>query len=111
MLCWKCGYNNSDIENKIGYRSVCQQCSAWQHVCVNCKYYRPGAPNDCRAPDTEPIRDREEVNFCEEFKVTDEKTTFYTNPDEVSKRLFGEEENSKHHKTAKDKFHGLFNEE
>ena len=53
---------------KIGFRAACPHCSSDQHVCKNCRYYSPGKPNDCLVPGTEPIRDREASNLCEEFK-------------------------------------------
>ena len=58
----------SDIPIKIGFRAACPNCSSDLHVCVNCRYYAKGKPNDCLIPGTEPIRDREAANFCEDYK-------------------------------------------
>ena len=79
---------------KVSFRAECSHCGADLHVCVNCKNHALGKPNECKIPGTDPIRDREKANFCEEFQVkTDlEKNE---NADEALKRarrLFGLEE-------------------
>jgi hypothetical protein len=67
MICWKCS-KSLDSALKIGFRTVCPHCDVDLHVCVNCKYYSPGKPNDCIVPGTESIRDREKANLCEDYK-------------------------------------------
>ena len=37
------------------------------HTCANCRHYDPGLPG-CRLPNTEPVRDPQGQNFCEEFQ-------------------------------------------
>ncbi len=70
MHCWKCGTQLEDPpDGKITFRMECDKCLAAQHCCQNCRYYRPGLPNDCEVPGTDYIRDRQAINFCEEFKV------------------------------------------
>lgn len=54
---------------KIGFRSECLHCGVSLHVCKNCRNYRPGKPNDCLVPGTDPISDREAMNFCEDFSL------------------------------------------
>ena len=66
-LCWKCNKPISDLPVKIGFRATCPHCDVELHTCTGCRYYAPGKPNDCAVPMTEPIRDREAMNFCEEF--------------------------------------------
>jgi len=63
--CWKC---KKAIAGKILFRTECPHCGIDVHVCKNCKYYAPGKPNDCSVPGTEFVRDREAMNFCEDFK-------------------------------------------
>lgn len=68
MRCWKCLKILGDAHLKIGFRASCLHCGQDLHVCVNCRYYALGKPNDCLVPGTESIRDREKANLCEEFK-------------------------------------------
>ena len=82
MNCWKCGRLISEMPIKIGFRAVCQHCGNDLHVCVNCRYYSPGKPNDCAVPGTEWIRDREANNFCEEFRP---KVDSVSNKDQLKK--------------------------
>ena len=67
LQCWKCHKVVSELPIKVGFRAQCQHCEADLHVCMGCRYYAPGKPNDCAVPGTEWIKDREAMNFCEEF--------------------------------------------
>lgn len=69
---------------KIAFRAVCPHCGIDLHTCTNCRYYAPGKPNDCAVPGTDPIRDREAANLCDEFKV---KTDSSKPPDGDKKKF------------------------
>lgn len=70
MICWNCGANLPDPSwGKISFRERCEKCDAALHCCVNCKFYKPGLPNDCAVPGTDYIADRKATNFCEEFSL------------------------------------------
>jgi hypothetical protein len=90
--CWKCSKLVSETEIKIGFRAACLHCSSDLHVCKNCRYYAIGKPNDCLVPGTDPIRDREAANFCEEFKP---KLPAPPAPDSKAHRILGEIEKKK----------------
>lgn len=89
MNCWKCQKPLEEL--KILFRTTCAACNADQHVCVNCRYYAPGKPNDCLVPGTDYVRDREAMNFCDDFKV---KTDIAKPPQEKKKfnSLFKDDE-------------------
>lgn len=93
MDCWRCGKPGDAEKKKIGFREVCGFCGADLHSCKGCRYYAPGKPNDCAVPGTEPIRDHEAFNFCEEFRPR-----LKAPPDasqEQTRRRFGLEEPKK----------------
>ena len=69
MQCWKCRKDIEDLPQPMPFRAVCDFCGSWLHVCVNCKFYRPGMHNSCSVPNTEMVSDRENCNFCDEFKI------------------------------------------
>lgn len=46
--------------------------------------------NDCNVPNTDPIRDREQFNFCEEFEILGKPPKPKNDPNDVIKRLFKE---------------------
>lgn len=70
MYCWNCGKQLPVPQfNKISFRATCDFCDAALHCCKNCKYYKPGLPNDCAVPGTDFIPDRTANNFCEEFSL------------------------------------------
>jgi len=56
-----------DIKGPIGFREECPECAAYLHTCGNCKLF-DARTSGCRSPTTEPVRDRHEINFCEEFE-------------------------------------------
>lgn len=88
MKCWKCGAAISDSsDSKVSFRATCDQCGAALHCCQNCKYYKPGLPNDCAVPGTDFIPDRQANNFCEEFRLLD-KTPSPTFDPSKSKKNF-----------------------
>lgn len=89
LNCWKCANQISEVPAKVGFRATCPFCSADLHCCSNCRFYAPGKPNDCAVPGTEPIRDREAANFCEEFQSRIPSTQ------KEGRRLFGFEEPKK----------------
>lgn len=100
MDCWKCGKKLEELTeehrvqgsiSKVDFRASCPYCQAWLHCCRNCKHYKRGLPNDCEVPDTEFISDREGKNLCDDFLLLGEKQGSIASPEEVAKRLFGDE--------------------
>ena len=68
--CPKCGAA-WEIDGPVGCREECPECAAFMHTCGNCRHHDPAVPG-CRLPNTEPVRDPDGVNFCEDFEyVTD----------------------------------------
>lgn len=86
--CWKCAKAFTDLPPKISFRELCPYCGVYLHCCKNCQFYQPGLSNDCRIPGTDPIRDRESINYCEEFKLKGAPPPPKANPDDITKRLF-----------------------
>jgi hypothetical protein len=64
--CPKCG-EEWDIKGPVGFREECPECAAFIHTCTNCAHYEPGA-RGCLILTTDPVHDRQGVNFCEEFE-------------------------------------------
>jgi hypothetical protein len=54
-----------------GRNETCSKCGMDLHVCLNCRFYDPAAHNECRSPTTEPVRDKDKRNFCDEFEFAD----------------------------------------
>jgi hypothetical protein len=64
--CWSCGHPVS-MEVKVARRDTCDSCVADLHCCKNCRFYDPGAHNECRESVTSWVRDKEAANFCQSF--------------------------------------------
>ena len=57
-----------------GFSAECEKCAAWLHCCRNCKFHSPGAHNDCRETQSDPVRDNEGKNHCEYFVLADRES-------------------------------------
>ncbi len=66
--CWKCKAT-LEVPRVVPFRATCAVCDVDLHVCVNCRHYAPGKPNECAVPGTEWVRDREKSNLCEDFAL------------------------------------------
>lgn len=69
-LCHACKKELS-IGREVGRRDECPFCGADLHCCLNCKFYDPAAPKQCREPQAELVRDKVKANFCDYFAFTD----------------------------------------
>jgi len=88
--CWHCGEVLEDLPPRLSFRQTCPSCDAFLHCCKGCRYYKVGLPNNCMAPGTDPIRDRDAANFCDEFAMRLREAADTGSIEEVSHRLFGE---------------------
>ena len=89
MKCWKCARQIEVSGPKMGFRVECDGCGAAQHACINCKHYAPGKPNDCAVPGTDWIKDREGMNFCEEFALGFERKSKNDDAKAKARKLLG----------------------
>lgn len=64
--CYNCGTVFPD--DMAVYRStLCPSCSKDVKVCLNCRFYEPGAHWDCRETVHELVAEKDRANFCEFF--------------------------------------------
>ena len=61
--CWSCRQTTA-MEDKVIRADACPHCSTDMHSCKNCRFYDPGAHNDCRETIAEYVPDKERSNFC-----------------------------------------------
>lgn len=68
-----CPFCRNDIElgDRIGRRETCPRCNRDLHVCLCCRFYAPGAYNDCREPQAERVVIKDRSNFCDFFAFRD----------------------------------------
>jgi len=55
-------------EGAIYRTTVCSSCGKDLKVCLNCLFYSPGSPYDCREPVSEPVVEKNRANFCDFFQ-------------------------------------------
>ena len=68
--CYSCGTEWKG-EPRPGFRAPCPRCEAYIRVCVNCEYFDRSLVSGCRLTTTEPVREKEKPNFCEEFQFVE----------------------------------------
>lgn len=68
MVCHACG-REVRVLGKLGRTAECTECGADLHCCRNCRFFDTSAPNQCREPIAEPVRDKAAANFCDYFEV------------------------------------------
>ena len=83
MVCYFCG-QKLDMGGVVGRHEICPQCHRDVRCCLNCSFYDPGAHNQCREPQSEEIRERDQSNFCEFFAVNEAESPT-VNEDSVQK--------------------------
>jgi len=83
MVCYFCG-QKLDMGGVVGRHEICPQCHRDVRCCLNCAFHDPGAHNQCREPQSEEIRERDQSNFCEFFAVNDAESPT-VNEDSVQK--------------------------
>jgi hypothetical protein len=60
-----------DETAKVYRASICPSCSKELKICLNCRFYSPGAHWECLESIPEPVTDKERSNFCDYFQFRD----------------------------------------
>ena len=56
-----------DFDGKVNRQDTCPHCGRDLRCCKQCKFYDPGAYNECREVSAERIMEKERANFCDYF--------------------------------------------
>ena len=64
--CHFCGTAIAD-PREVFRSSTCTGCGKDLKICLNCRFYSPGAHWDCAESVDEPVHDKERGNFCSFF--------------------------------------------
>jgi hypothetical protein len=66
---YACHFCGAAIENprEVYRNSTCSSCGKDLKICLNCKFYSPGAHWDCSETIDEMVRDKDRSNFCTFF--------------------------------------------
>lgn len=66
--CFSCGQALMLMKG-FSRREECESCGADVHSCKNCRFYDPGAYNECKEPSAEVVREKERANHCDFFEI------------------------------------------
>src|SRR2546427_2968070 len=83
---------------RVPVRGVCSRCAAFLHCCRNCERYAPGLANDGREPQAERVADKEQGNFCDWFRRSEEHTSELQSQSNLVCRLLLEKKKKKQKK-------------
>ncbi len=53
----------------VGRKDQCDKCGADLRACRQCHFFEPRAPRECREPEVELVRDKEQANTCEWYRI------------------------------------------
>jgi hypothetical protein len=68
--CHACGQAwDGSPGSQPGRDETCVKCGSDMHVCLNCRLHDPSANRECTSISTEPVKNKEKRNFCEEFMM------------------------------------------
>ena len=64
-----CHFCGAAVENprEVYRNTTCSACGKDLKICLNCKFYSPGAHWDCSETIDEPVKDKDRSNFCTFF--------------------------------------------
>jgi hypothetical protein len=63
-MCYFCG---NEFLEKVYKNTECPVCGKDLKICLNCKFYEPGAHWDCRETISEGVKEKDRANFCDYF--------------------------------------------
>ena len=73
--CYQCDAAWEAPHRVPGRTEPCAGCGADLTCCRNCRFYAPGAPNDCREPNAERVGDKTKANFCDYFEFAEREAS------------------------------------
>jgi len=64
-----CRFCGTAVDNprEVYRSSTCSSCNKDLKICLNCRFYSPGAHWDCAESVDELVRDKDRANFCTFF--------------------------------------------
>jgi len=90
--CHACGQSYDGAPGtQPGRGETCVKCGADLYCCLNCSLFDPSA-YQCTSRTTEPVKDKEKRNFCDEFQLGTKAGGAQSSEDDMKKKwdsLFG----------------------
>jgi len=71
IQCFSC-HHTWTFEPPIGRREECPGCGRDARICLNCRFYDPGAHHECREEQAEWVKEKDKGNFCSYFDARGE---------------------------------------
>ncbi len=68
-----CHFCGTPVDNprEVYRSSTCTSCKRDLKICLNCRFYSPGAHWDCSETIDEPVNEKDRANFCTFFTFRD----------------------------------------
>jgi len=68
--CYNCA-SELNFSAKPSRSAECPVCKKDVRVCLNCRFYEPGAYRDCRESISDEVREKDRGNFCDWFQFSE----------------------------------------
>jgi hypothetical protein len=71
---YACHFCGTEVKNprEVFRNSTCPSCQKDLKICLNCRFYSPGAHWDCGETIDEQVKDKDRANFCTFFSFRTE---------------------------------------
>jgi hypothetical protein len=96
IRCAECGATVQFMD-ELKLTETCKGCGADLHTCRNCKFFDPGAPNECMRPVPKRIESKNTRNMCPLFS-----------PKVIVEKAVEEKQNNNSSDSARKAFDDLF---
>jgi predicted RNA-binding Zn-ribbon protein involved in translation (DUF1610 family) len=67
-MCYFCG-TPIDANMRVYRSTTCPTCGKDLKICLNCRFYDPGAHWQCKETIPDPVREKDRANFCDYFQL------------------------------------------
>ena len=66
----KCAFcqNEVVVSERVGRRDVCSHCGRDLHCCCQCHFYDKNVHHECREPQADYVKEKDQANFCDYFR-------------------------------------------
>lgn len=86
LTCFNCGHK-IELNGRVQYNATCDKCASYLKCCLNCKFYDPGAYNQCHESSADRVKDKGKSNFCDFFDAGSSTFKANTRKDDSLKKL------------------------
>ncbi len=85
----KCAFCQTDVSvsERAGRRDSCPHCGGDLHCCYQCHFYDEQAHHECREPQADWVKEKDQANFCDYFRFDPQRVVKGENKEAAKAKL------------------------